>query len=685
MSQYLDKENNVLFNILYEIALAHGDGFFDTVVESISKNLGIKYVLIGEFSREVYRVRAKSLWAGEALVKEYEYAVKDTPCEHVINSEGIKIFQDNVQSRFPEDLDLVEWELESYMGVPLFNEQKQIIGHLAILDTKPIKNIHLLETVLKTCASRLEAELSRAITDELIKKREQENKLKTQQLAHSVSLLQATIESSTDGLLIVNTRGEMLQFNQKFLDMWQIPTKLLNTGGSIIDFLLPQLQTPKEFVHRLKEVYLHQNLQSFDIIHFKDGRAFERHSQPQIVGTEIVGRVWSFRDITQRIRAEEELRKSEFLFRSLFEESPIGIVIDVHPKNKLVHVNKKFSRMLGYSLEELTEMTAKDITHPEDLYNYLSPFNTIESNKVIDSNFEKRYLTKNGEIIWGGVSLSVVRNNDGGIKHRVLMIQDITEKKRALTNLKEKAEELNEKNKQLQKYIDSNMQLENFAYIASHDLREPLLTTIGLVEILIDSYGNELNEEALSFLNFIDQCVKNMEVLINDLLTYSRVNTQVHIVKNFNMEKLLQTVLQGLQKTIEEQNASIKLSNIPQELIGNETKMVQLFQNLIANAIKFKKPNVHPIIKISAAELEKSWQFSISDNGIGIDSKSYDKIFLLFKKLHSKYQYEGTGIGLATCKKIVEQHEGKIWVESTINQGTTFHFTIAKSNVPQSK
>jgi len=680
MSQYLDKENDVLFNILYEIALAHGDGFFDTVVESISRNLGIKYVLIGEFSREVYRVKAKSLWAGESLVKEYEYALKDTPCEHVINNEGIKIFQSNVQSKFPEDLDLVEWELESYMGVPLFNEKKQIIGHLAILDTKPIENIRLLETVLKTCASRLEAELSRVITDEFIKKREQENKLKTQQLAHSVSLLQATIESSTDGLLMVNTVGEMLQFNQKFLDMWQIPSELLNGEGSIIDFLLPQLQKPNEFLHRLKEVYLHQNLQSFDIIHFKDGRIFERHSQPQIVGTEIVGRVWSFRDITQKIRAEDELRKSELLFRSLFEESPIGIVIDVHPKNKLVRINKKFSRMLGYSPKELAEMTAKDITHPEDRYSYVPAFKTIVSNKVIDSNFEKRYITKNGDTIWGGVSLSVVRNNDGLVKHRVLMIRDITEKKRALTDLKEKAEELNEKNKQLQKYIDSNMQLENFAYIASHDLREPLLTTIGLVEILIDSYGNELNEEALSFLNFIDKCVKNMEVLINDLLTYSRVNTQTHVVKVFNMEQLLNTVLQGLQKTIDEQEPSIELSNIPQELVGNETKMVQLFQNLISNAIKFKNPNVRPIIKISAVNQDKSWQFSVSDNGIGIDSDSYDKIFLLFKKLHGKYEYEGTGIGLATCKKIVEQHGGKIWVESAINQGTTFYFTISKTN-----
>ncbi|MGB1241117.1 MAG: PAS domain S-box protein [Chitinophagales bacterium] len=507
---------------------------------------------------------------------------------------------------------------------------------------------------------------------------QQENEKIKEQLAHAHSLLEATIESTTDGLLVVSTKGEMLQFNQKFLDMWQISREMMDGEGSIIDYLLPQIEEPEKFVKLLSEIYDNLEATSFDMVYFRDGRIFERYSQPQKIGSQIVGRVWSFRDVTQKVQTEKELRESEFLFRSLFEESPIGIVIDVHKKNKLVRVNNKFAKMMGYSMEELANMTAKDITYSEDLYNYKPGLNSVVANKGMDCNFEKRYKTKEGEMIWGDVSLSVVRQKDNSVTHKVVMIQDITEKKKTLIELKQKATELNEKNKELKKYIGSNMQLENFAYIASHDLREPLLTIMGLVDILIEDYAEQLDEEASSFLKFIEQCAKNMELLINDLFAYACVDTQEHTVTDFNMEELLQKVMNGLQKTIEEQKANIQFTHIPQNLIANETKMLQLFQNLIANAIKFQQTDKTPIIKISATDEGNYWQFSVSDNGIGIAPQHQEKIFLLFKKLHNKSEYRGTGIGLATCKKIAEQHGGKIWLESELNKGTTFYFTICK-------
>ena len=547
--------DKVLFKILYETALANESEFFNTIVESIAKNLGVKHVFIAEFLPEQYQARTKSLWTGKTISDNYQYSILNTPCEHVIREKEIKIYPENIQILFPRDLDLVKWEVQSYIGTPLSNSKGDVIGHMAIMDNKSInkQSVELIKSVIKVSKNRVEAELQRVINDKIIEQR------------------------------------------------------------------------------------------------------------------------------------EEELRQSEFLFRSLFEESPIGIVIDVHPKNKLVQVNKKMSRMVKYSMEELANMTAADITHPEDLRNYVPSFKSIVSNKIMDSSFEKRYITKDGEVIWGGVSLSVVRNKDNSVKHRVVMIQDITEKKKALLDIKEKAQELDEKNKELQRYISSNMQLENFAYIASHDLREPLLTIMGLVEILTDSYAEQLDEEALSFLNFIDQCVKNMEVLINDLLQYSRVNTKKHTTTNCNMLTLLQNIIQRLQKTIKEQKANIQLIDIPQDCIANENRISQLFQNLITNAIKFRKINQTPSITISAIDLDDYWRFAVKDNGIGIAEEYHDKIFLLFKKLHSKYEYGGTGIGLATCKKIVEQHGGKIWLESTPGKGSIFYFTISKEDSNQSK
>ncbi len=666
-----------LSNILYEIALAKGDTFFDAIVESISKNLGVQYVLIGEFVQSKFIVKAKSLWANGDTVKGYQYSVEHTPCEHVLKGQT-KVYPRQLQPLFPKDLDLVDWQIESYIGVPLLGSQENIIGHIAVMHIQTIEEVELVKTVLKTCSHRVEAELERAIKDALVQQQKDEKKIQVKQLAHSSSVLAATIESTTDGLLIANTKGQMLQFNQKFLDIWNIPPEVFDKQKRaekpttfLIDTLLPQLKDPNEFLKKLKEIYSNPESISTDIIYFNDGRIIEHYSQPHKSEDKIVGRIWSFRDITKRIKTEQELRKSEFLFRSLFEESPIGIVIDEYDHSRLGHINKKFSRMLQYPMEKLMHMRAVDITHPEDMDKHVQSFREIENQNIADSSFEKRYIAKNGDIIWANVSISTVRDELNKSLYRVLMIQDITEKKKALL-------ELSEKNKELQKYIDSNMQLENFAYIASHDLREPLLTTMGLVELLRDNYADKLNEEAQSFLEFINQSVKNMDVLINDLLTYSRVNTQKHTVSTFNLQALLQSTLAGLQNAIEEHKAVIKTHNIPDTFTANETKMTQLLQNLIANAIKFKKENNPPIIQITAVDCGNSWQFSISDNGIGIDSKFHNQIFVLFKKLHGRHEYKGTGIGLATCKKIVEQHGGKIWLESELDKGTTFYFTIPK-------
>lgn len=670
--------NETLFNILYEIALAKGDVFFNVVVESISRNLGVKYVLIGQFLKDEFVVKAKSLWANGDVVANYKYNIKHTPCEHVLKGK-VKAYPRMLQPLFPKDLDLVAWQIESYIGVPLLdNKGKNVIGHIAIMDTHPIEDVELVKTVLKTCATRVESELERAIEHTLVRQHKDEKNRQSKKLAHNSSVLEATFESTTDGLLIVNTKGEMLQFNQKFLEIWNIPAQIFeeeeddkDSPKSVMGILIPQLKNPQFFLNRLKEIYSDPSCISNDTIYFNDGRIIERYSQPQKTDNKIVGRIWSFRDITQKVKIEQELRKSEFLFRSLFEESPIGIVIDDYDTSRIGKINKKFSRMLQYPREELSNMSAADITHPEDGNKHIQSFTEVETQNSIDSSFEKRYITKNGDIIWANVSLSTVRDENNVSLYRVLMIQDITEKKEALLKL-------NEKNEELQKYINSNMQLENFAYIASHDLREPLLTTMGLVELLIENYANELNEEARSFLQYIDQSVKSMEILINDLLTYSRVNTQEHTVSTFNLQELLESTLAGLQNAIEEQNAVVEFHNIPQTFTANETKMLQLLQNLISNAIKFRKKDTSPSVQITAQDMGEFWQFNVADNGIGIAQEFHDKVFVLFKKLHSKHEYKGTGIGLATCKKIAEQHGGKIWFESEVGKGTTFYFTIAK-------
>ena len=236
---------------------------------------------------------------------------------------------------------------------------------------------------------------------------------------------------------------------------------------------------------------------------------------------------------------------------------------------------------------------------------------------------------------------------------------------------------LNEKNQKLERYIESNMQLENFAYIASHDLKAPIRTIISFSQLLARSLKGKLDKNSSEYLEFIVSASRNMKELIEDLLAYSIIDGQPFQPTTIKLENLLTIVTSELYSTIEEQEAIVKWKNMP-VITGDYTKLKQLFQNLIANAIKFRKKEEAPIVKIKCKEKKNYWKCSVKDNGIGVKEEHFENIFALFQKLHTKVEYEGTGLGLAICKKIIEKHNGKIWIESEYGVGTTFHFTIPK-------
>ncbi len=244
--------------------------------------------------------------------------------------------------------------------------------------------------------------------------------------------------------------------------------------------------------------------------------------------------------------------------------------------------------------------------------------------------------------------------------------------------LKEKEITLEEKNKELQKYISSNSDLEHFAYIASHDLRAPLANIIGLADIIKTTAEAKLDDEEQEMLEFINLSAQNMKQLTEDLLTYSRANSQKQQIKKVELRRLLELLLHELNTNIKENKAIIELQDIPKEIQGDYSQLRQLFQNLITNAIKFARPDTPPKVLVKAIDRGNDWLFMVKDNGVGIPKEYLDKIFLLFQKLHDNSEYEGTGIGLSTCKTIVERHEGTIWVESVQNEGSAFYFNISK-------
>lgn len=280
-------------------------------------------------------------------------------------------------------------------------------------------------------------------------------------------------------------------------------------------------------------------------------------------------------------------------------------------------------------------------------------------------------LPINGELRYYEARINAI--NDEEV---IAVVRNVSERTWAQTQLREKVRELDIKNRQLKKYIDSNMQLENFAYIASHDLREPLRTMGTFAQLLQKRFGEQLDETANTYIDFIVDGSLNMNNLIEDLLTFSRVETQEGDRENINLPKLLDQVIHNLRDVVEANQATIDIRTLPPSLYANPTKVKQLFQNLLVNAIKFRQPDIPPHIIIDSSNLGSYWQFSIQDNGIGIDPDFHEKIFLLFKKLHTRQDFQGTGLGLAICKKIVEQLGGDIWVESRPQAGSTFFFTV---------
>jgi light-regulated signal transduction histidine kinase (bacteriophytochrome) len=230
-----------------------------------------------------------------------------------------------------------------------------------------------------------------------------------------------------------------------------------------------------------------------------------------------------------------------------------------------------------------------------------------------------------------------------------------------------------------QELVRSNHELQQFAYIASHDLREPLRMVTSFTQLLAKRYSGQLDAEADKIIHFAVDGATRMEVLIEGLLAYCRLGSQTETFKEIDCEAILDRALSNLQLTIEETKTQIIRNPLP-TVIGDAAQLIQLFQNLIANGIKYRG-EASPIIKIGAKAQEQEWLFWVKDNGIGIDPKYSDRIFQIFQRLHTKQEYPGTGIGLAICQKIVEHHDGKIWLESKVQQGATFYFTLRNVSV----
>ncbi len=402
----------------------------------------------------------------------------------------------------------------------------------------------------------------------------------------------------------------------------------------------------------------------------------------------IAGVFAAARDVTERKRAEEAIRQANAYNRSLIEAS-LDPLVTINPDGTISDVNEATVRVTGVSREGLIGTDfSRYFTEPEKATaGYEKVF---RDGSVTDYGLEIRHT--DGRVIPVLYNATVYRDEAGKITGVFAAARDITERKRAEDALlranrelddrvKERTVELQEANTLLEKKSNelarSNLELQQFAYIASHDLQEPLRAISGFTELLEKRYKGQIDERADTYINFIIDGTKQMNQVIFDLLEYSRVQTKAHEFGLIDTTISLKQALRNLRASIKEKDAIITADPLP-ELSADGIQITQIFQNLIGNALKFQKPGTVPEIRIAAQDRGDSWLFSVTDNGIGIDPRYTERIFKIFQRLHAKGEYAGTGIGLAICKRIVERHGGDITVRSEPGVGSTFEFTLPK-------
>ena len=436
------------------------------------------------------------------------------------------------------------------------------------------------------------------------------------------------------------------------------------TGRTFQDFL-PESELPKvmEAFKNMQTGAYTEGLQLRMLR--KDGTpAFiEVNGAPIIVDGKVVGMQGCFRDITERRQMEEELRESEERYRTLVEQAPDAI-LTLNTTGVITSVNDASLRSIGYERDEIVgkHLSRLGAIKPSDLPGYLKIFAQLLKEGSTEP-FEVQFHHKDGSLLWGEVSASVLYV--GGRRSGLQVIwRNTTERRRMEGELKKTMEDLKR----------SNKDLESFAYIAAHDLQEPLRLVASYVQLLEKRYKGRLDQDADEYIDYAINGTKRLQNMINGLLALSRVGTRGQPFKPTDFEAVLGRVLTNLQVKMEEEEAVVTHGPLP-TIRADASQMESLFQNLIENAVKFRG-EPPPRIHITATQERGGWRLSVRDNGIGIEPKHQKQIFDVFRPVHGR-KYPGTGIGLSICKKIVERHGGRIWVESQPGEGSTFIFTIS--------
>lgn len=522
----------------------------------------------------------------------------------------------------------------------------------------PNESLLLLQSFM-TVSTVMSLSLAAAVSEKVQAERNLQGARRTEEiLLASEKHFRALIENASDIVTLMDEKGTILYESPSIeVVLGFEPSELI--GRNAFELVHPEdvAGVVERFGLLAQDPSQTQSV-SFRFRHkFKGWRELESIGRNRLGDPGVGGIVVNSRDVTEKQRAEENLRESEMRFRSLIHSSPNAIII-TDSRGNILTWNQGAQAAFGY---DETEMVGQPLTRimPERYREAhilgIEKFLALGEARLVGKTAEFQGLRKDRTEFPLEITLSAW--TAGGATFFGGIIRDISERKRV--------EELRR----------SNTELQQFANVASHDLQEPLRMVSNYVQLIAERYQGRLDADADEFIGFAVDGARRMQALINGLLEYARVESRGKPFQTVDLEKVLAEVTDNLRMKIRETGAEMTHDTLPQ-VWGDPLQLAQLLQNLFGNALKFQASGKNPRIRLSVRRKSNEWVFECRDNGIGIDPKFFDRIFVIFQRLHSRAEYEGMGMGLAICKRIAERHGGRIWVESEEGTGASFFFTL---------
>lgn len=489
------------------------------------------------------------------------------------------------------------------------------------------------------------------------------------------------LESAPDAVVIVDENGTIVLVNGQTEKLFGYKREELYDCN--VEKLIPQRFHARHSEHRKQFTAaprirpMGQGKELFGIQ--KNGKEFPIEISLSPLETEDGRFIFSaIRDVTEQKKIADEIKsvnaeleEAERKFRAIIESAPDAMVI-VDEQGKIKLVNEQTEKIFGYKRNELLDKHVEKLI-PQRFHaqhtGYREQFTAEPHIRPMGLGKELYGIRKNGEEFPVEISLSPLETSEG--RFISSSIRDVTLQKQA-------ADQIKEFNAQLKKHADelekSNLELKQFAYIVSHDLQSPLRNISGFVQLLQQTYKEKIDEQADDWINRTVKNTKKMEMIIHDILAYSRIGSRARPFQITDLNEVLTEVMSTLESSINDANAVITYDKLP-TVMGDPSQLAHVFQNLIGNGIKYQSKKT-PHVNITAKKNKTEYIISVSDNGIGIDPQYHDRIFEIFKRLHTHQEYPGTGIGLSICRRILDRHGGKIWAESEPGKGSKFYFTL---------